>query len=97
MWMMAKAPSVGDGGLAPMVTLRRPRNYPSGATEMRWTGTLLRHRNSPSEAKETRRALLKTELLTSSQGEYKYHLSQRARTLGQETLRQPPELSVGGA
>ena len=47
----------GDSGLAPMVTLRRPRNDPSGVTETRWTGTLLRPWNSPSGTKETWRAL----------------------------------------
>ena len=68
LWVVAKAPSVGDGGLALMVTLRHPRNDPSGATETRSTGTLLRPWNSPSGEKETRRALLKAALLTASWG-----------------------------
>ena len=51
LWVVAKSPSMGDGGLAPMVTLRRPRNDPSGATETRWIGALLRPRNSPAGGK----------------------------------------------
>ena len=47
----------GDSGLDPMVTLRRSRNDPSGATETRWTGSLLLPWNIPSGAKETWRAL----------------------------------------
>ena len=67
--MVAKALSVGDDGLDPMVTLRRPRNDLSGATETRWTGTILCPQNILSGAKETRRALLKTALLTVSRGD----------------------------